>query len=280
MKPNQSRSIFGDELPVIAGSGDCKEAPFVIDVATADDAYRVMVEVHRRIGMAQGKYWRTLGCDQVPQTERPVFRYVTESREFSNTKIFIDGINRYFTLSDEAALSSGTSHFRNFIQPAAGLLFPDEIGWLHRCGDLVDYESESPGLGWSHAYDCVGGHATLYTYDKGKCRINPEVNSPDLLAQFEESMLAIAETNPGLKAWGESQYIRSVLTGGFLLQDRFSVICLGARENRFLKLRITFAQNSNFYDLCMDCITSFCSFVEKGPDHRSWSPSEGRGSGA
>jgi hypothetical protein len=133
-----------------------------------------------------------------------------------------------------------------------GFDFPLKIGALTR-GDVTNFEKDNPGLGYGIRYTAPGQRVDIFIYNLGKRRIEDDVFSLD---QNEELSRAIADVHRAK----ERNLYRNVIEGAefespavknpffrcraFVI-DRGegrvedSVLCLGARNDKFFKVRIS-----------------------------------------
>ncbi len=133
-----------------------------------------------------------------------------------------------------------------------GFDFPLRIGALTR-GDVTNFEKDNPGLGYGIRYTAPGQRVDIFVYSLGKRRIEEDVFSLD---QNEELGRAISDVfrakDRGLYrsvtegAEFESPAVKNpffrcrafvIDRGEGRIED--SVLCLGARNDKFFKVRIS-----------------------------------------
>lgn len=133
-----------------------------------------------------------------------------------------------------------------------GFDFPLRIGELIR-GDVTDFEKTNPGLGYGIRYAARGMRVDIFVYDLGKRLISEDVFSADLKNEFANAVRDVHRAQ-------EKGFYRTVKDGRefespavknpFFLCKEFridrgqgpvedSALCLGARNNKFFKVRIS-----------------------------------------
>jgi hypothetical protein len=132
-----------------------------------------------------------------------------------------------------------------------GFDFPLRIGPLTR-GDVTNFEKDNPGLGYGIRYAAPGQRVDIFVYSLGKRRIDDNVFSLD---QSEELGRAIGDVHRAKErglyrnvtegAEFESPAVKSpfFLCRSFVIdrgEGRIedSVLCLGARNDKFFKVRL------------------------------------------
>jgi hypothetical protein len=253
---------FGIDLPIICGTGNSREEPFVVNAKTVDEAFDVMVTLIRLIGIGGGRYWRSLSCTRIEHMFSELFQYKIEVEEFSHGEVVSINRNHYFEFPEMAAGTAGLLPTIRAISTASGLWIPEEIGWLHAYGQPINNEKVSPGLGQTFAYGTVDTKATLYTYDRKLDVIDPDVFSLTMQNEFHDATNNIVQVYPTAQAWGNSFDLRDILISGFIIGDDYTLLCLGSARNKFLKLRITFPKNSEYFELYHYCIQEFENLVK------------------
>jgi hypothetical protein len=135
--------------------------------------------------------------------------------------------------------------------------FPEEIAGAQRIS-IRDYETATPGLGYSAGYRQPNLTGTVYIYDAGKRSIPDDPQAPLVKAELEQSQREIF----GLQQRGA--YSKVERKGSFTIEDargrpRFicaafayiandgrpvdSFACLGVANSKFLKFRISIGQH-------------------------------------
>ncbi len=159
------------------------------------------------------------------------------------------GIKRFLFIA--ALILSLPAHAQETVS-YFGFDFPLRIGPLTR-GDVSNLEKSYPGYGYGIRYSAPGHRIDIFVYDLGKRRIEDDVLSPEQKAEFAN---AVAETyrakERGLyRNVTEGQNFESpAVKNPFFLCRAFvldrgdgrtedSVLCLGARNNKFFKVRMS-----------------------------------------
>lgn len=133
-----------------------------------------------------------------------------------------------------------------------GFDFPLRIGPLTR-GDVTNLEKDHPGYGYGIRYTAPGHRLDIFVYDLGRRWIDDDVFSPEQKAEFASSAAEIHRAkdrglyrnvtegpefeSPAVK----NPFFRCrafvIDRGDGRVED--SVLCLGARNNKFFKVRIS-----------------------------------------
>jgi hypothetical protein len=158
-----------------------------------------------------------------------------------------------------------------------GLTFPMEIGGGRR-GDVHDYETTHPGLGYSVGYRHRGAQSTVYIYDGGLPPIPDDLHAPALTQQLEQSRLAIHRHQPagtvedkGHFTITDSQRRSRLICDGVVMKNGLrgdnpgappidSFVCLGVVNGKFFKVRTSMPQRP-------DSEAEVRSFVRAWVDH-------------
>jgi tetratricopeptide (TPR) repeat protein len=140
-----------------------------------------------------------------------------------------------------------------------GLTFPAEIGGGRR-GDVHDYETTHPGLGYSVGYRHRGAQSTVYIYDGGLPWIPDDLHGSVVTQQLEQSRLAIRRGRPdgavedkGQFAITDSQRRPSLICDRVVMKNGIrgddpgvppidSFVCLGVVNGKFFKVRTSMPQ--------------------------------------
>jgi hypothetical protein len=120
-------------------------------------------------------------------------------------------------------------------------------------GNVIDYETEHPGLGISVAYRGEQGESTIYIYDKGLSEITDGPMSQLIQQEFEQALQDVLNAPNGR---GEliSQHVIGApgrgpefLCAEFILKDairsRRTLLYLTGASGHFVKIRITLRMN-------------------------------------
>lgn len=156
-------------------------------------------------------------------------------------------------LAAAALLSFALPAYAQEVVTHYGFSFPPKIGVLTR-GDVTDFEKSNPGVGYGIRYVAEGIRVDIFVYDHGKRTISEDIFSSDQKEIFDASIQAIHlgkqrglyrdvkegqefET-PALKNPLFRCKVIVIDRGGGNVED--SVLCLGARNDKFFKTRISF----------------------------------------
>lgn len=134
-----------------------------------------------------------------------------------------------------------------------GFDFPLKIGALIR-GDVTNFEKDNPGVGYGIRYAAAGTRVDIFVYDLGKRSISSDIFHADQKQEFESSVQAVHRAKErGLyrdvkegrefeSPAAKNPFFRCkafvIDRGEGRLED--SAICLGAQNDKFFKVRISF----------------------------------------
>jgi hypothetical protein len=132
-----------------------------------------------------------------------------------------------------------------------GFDFPLKIGALTR-GDVTNFEKDSPGLGYGIRYTAPGQRVDIFVYSLGQRRIDDDVFSPEQKTELANAVADVHRAkdrglyrNVTEGAEFESPAVKNpffrcrafiIDRGEGRIED--SVLCLGARNDKFFKIRI------------------------------------------
>ena len=130
--------------------------------------------------------------------------------------------------------------------------FPLQVRGFTREGDIVDYESQTPGMGYSVHYSSVIGEATVYVYNDRQTDIPEDIMDPSIAEYFNaqfKSIEASLHNNDCSIADVDEPYVlncvvASVISAAFVVDagdDRRqqSYFYLSTLNNYYVKVRIT-----------------------------------------
>ncbi|HMN50951.1 MAG TPA: hypothetical protein PKB01_02690 [Xanthobacteraceae bacterium] len=138
-----------------------------------------------------------------------------------------------------------------------GFRFEDSLGTLKRI-NVTDFEKTRPGFGYGVRYAAAGHRADIFVYDRGRKEISADIRSEEQRQEFtiagREIQLA---RQSGIYSEGKEgeRFEYPAAKAPFFSCQRFtitrkdggqedSVLCLGARNNKFVKIRIAFSPPS------------------------------------
>jgi len=298
---------IGKELSISGGWGQDKESACIIE---KDDSFsiahaewddtsiqKIFVEKRTHIELivmappekkCSGIEWRIVGQEILHENSR-VFEHLTFSvtalldRDWEELKAEWEGPNGYgsdaFDLEGHLSKRADrTIHLQREFwfditawvdHSIYGLPLPLEIASFRR-GHTICYEMQSPGLGYSVAYnDSLNDRiATIYFYDFGMADIPGRLTHPDVIEQFERSLSDVMGSDEALARRSELRHRFSMgdpTSGkGFLgailsltegERESMSSVFLTVLDGRFVKLRLTMPANDDAFDQTL-------SFVE------------------
>lgn len=88
-----------------------------------------------------------------------------------------------------------TSWAEPYLHAATGIVFPDRVAGLERHHMVTDYETSTPGLGVSVAYNGPDIVVTVYLYTMGLSEVPADVNDPVFRGTFRSAADEIAKLN-------------------------------------------------------------------------------------
>ena len=134
-----------------------------------------------------------------------------------------------------------------------GFSFPLKIGVLTR-GDVTEFEKKNPGLGYGIRYSAEGIRADIFVYDLGRRSISWDIFHEDQKQEFENAFRDMQRAKerglykdvkegkefetPAVKNPFFRCKVVVIDRGEGRVED--SVLCLGARNDKFFKTRISF----------------------------------------
>jgi hypothetical protein len=182
---------WGTDLPIRGGSGSSREDPIIIiTTPDADTVAATHLLTLRGIGRGRRIFWRTVAHTLLGDPWPGIEQFQIETVQLTDTQQMTSQIitqteDYYF---DVSAMIAAQQRWLSPPVPVhhdvSGLAFPFEIGWLH-FDSALDYESRSPGLGYSLLYGAPGIKATLYVYDLGLAAIPDDVADSVVRDEFE-----------------------------------------------------------------------------------------------
>jgi hypothetical protein len=261
----------GVDLPIHGGSGE-KSAPIVVMATDLQQAVDTQMEVLRCLGEARRVAWRLIG-QEVVSSALKIVRADIETVGLQDHEV----VNRkeacYFVVE---ALSADDTTFSlpapsGFLDARSGLSLPCQLGWLHLSGG-TDNESDSPGLGWSVAYESFAIQGTVYVYDRGERQETDDVESERVVAEFRSAVADAFSMNPAAELKHQAIFKDSAGRGRCLLAildlpgDSMSAVLLTTSNGCFVKARITFdATEREFGRMAHESMEAFVEAVRPHP---------------
>jgi len=230
------------------------------------------MEVLRCLGEARGVAWRVIGQELVSAALK-IVRADIETVALHEHEV----VNRkeacYFVVE---ALSTADTTLSlpvpsGFLDPRSGLRLPTQLGWLHLSG-ANDNEPDSPGLGWSVAYDSLAVRGTVYVYDRGERQDTDDVESVRVVAEFRSAVADVFSVNPGAELKHQAVFKDSSGRGRCLLAildlpgDSMSAVLLTTSNGCLVKARVTFdATEREFGRMAHESMDAFVDAVRPHP---------------
>jgi hypothetical protein len=250
---------FGLELPVGGGQGS-PESPYEITVTQPTAVGLAINRLLLVLGLANEWAWRLLSTQPVPG--RPdVLRVHIQRVLWLEEEVVTETAAYDFQFAGDAA----TIRLRETpgcADPASGLAFPFEVGWLHYLGTSAAMPTDDLGIGHAAAFGAPGTEVTVYIYP------GPQTLDFDAITdEFERCQEAFLLTQPtmggALNQWGErsSGEVR-YLYGAYRLVDLgTSVLILTTRNGHFVKIRVTFSDDETVVKQGTDSLEDFVTLI-------------------
>ncbi len=138
-----------------------------------------------------------------------------------------------------------------------GFSFPQKIGELTR-GKVTDLEKTHPGIGYGIQYAGAGARIDIFVYDLGRKTISWDVFAREQKEEFAASIKSVhLAQQRGIyrKVEERDEFETPAVKNPFFRCKAFvierndsrvedSVLCLGGRNEKFFKVRITFSERS------------------------------------
>ena len=259
------------DLPIRGGSGN-KAAPIVVTSPDLQAAVDVQMQVLRRLGAGRRVAWR-LTEQEVLAPEQKTVRAAIETVAFTDQEVVTQQEELYFVLEALPANATTTSlpAPSGFVDPRSGVRIPYQLGWLHLSG-ATDNEPDSPGLGWTVAYDALALRGTVYVYDQRARLTSDDVESERVIEEFRTAVRDALGVNPGVEIKHQAMFRDPSGRGRCLLAildvpgDSMSAVLLSARNGCFVKARVTFdATERHFGRIAHESMEAFVDAVRPGP---------------
>lgn len=132
--------------------------------------------------------------------------------------------------------------------------FPTELGGFAR-GDIVNFESRTPGLGLGVQYDTPDVAGTLYSYSLGIPSVPDDPQAPALRQQVEQALGDVRATYAkteiveppalGTGLCGRFWRVKLALTKDLSKPDEklTSYLYVGSKWAKFFKIRVTYSSH-------------------------------------
>ena len=262
---------FGVDLPIHDGSGE-ESAPIVVTAADLQEAVDTQTEVLRCLGAAHRFAWRLIGQEVISGALK-IVRADIETVAPHEHEVVSRTEARYFVL--EALSADGTTLSlpvpSGFADPRSGVRLPAQLGWLHLSG-ATDNEPDSPGLGWSVAYDSLAVQGTVYVYDRGARLDTDDIESARVVDEFRSAVAdalgvnSAAELKHQVMFKDSSGRARCYLAILDMPGDSMSAVLLTTSNGCFVKARVTFdATEREFGRMAHESMEAFVDAVRPHP---------------
>jgi hypothetical protein len=256
---NLLKKDFGLDLNIAGGTGQSADDPIVVKSSSESEASKTEFLVLRGLGKGRGIHWRSLGTAIVSSSPGSIIQRKIETKDARPEQVISQVENYYFRRSE--APPSSSPPYADFIahnDQTISVEFPYELSWLH-FGELVDYESRQPGMGYSLAYNAPGIKATVYVYPI----------ADDSLSYMSELTRARSDI--------ERMYGENAIQHEWKIQDRkdhvlyyfipsnepssISFILISIRQGHFIKVRCTFVDDPLLREVSNDFSESLVTLI-------------------
>jgi hypothetical protein len=255
----QIKRDFGLDLPIGSGSASSRDNPLVILASDPHDVALTEMPLLRCFGDVFEKLWRVRARVAMEGRWRNVEQVKVETKQLTSTEVVTEETNYYFDVSALIAGKDAGPHdprqafTPGYVDPATGILFPYEIGWMH-LDKAVDNEPAHPGLGLTISYSALNIQASVYVYSKN---IEPFPEMFDLnfvTPEFDAGASDLLGFNSDVRSADDrtltvSRGGTSYLRQAFEIGARQSVLALTAARRSYVKLRGTWLAEPLFDEI-------------------------------
>lgn len=196
-----------------------------------------------------------------------------ETKRLTSTEVVTEETNHYFDVSALRSKDAGAHDQRQavmpgYVDPATGILFPYEIGWMH-LDKVVENESAHPGLGLTISYTALNITASVYVYSRN-IKPFPEMFDLEFLSAEFDAASDLPGFNPGVRLADDrtlavSSGGTSYLWQAFEIGAHQSVLALTTARRNYVKLRMTWLAEPLFDEVANE-------FIDAVFDLASWAP--------
>jgi hypothetical protein len=266
---------FGLDLNIAGGSGQSREDPIIVLSETEVEAAQTELLVLRGIGRGRnlasqnsggGFFWRSIAINLISESSPQIIQRKIETKDIDNDEIVTQKESYYFSRKN---LDVEVEHIQNSVvvheDQSASIRFPYELGWLH-FDYKIDNEPQSPGLGYTLAYNAPEIKATVYVYPiRDDAKSQPSFIHAELELARKEIILVHGEDAIG-HDWGVRTE-KDNIQYAFILKkepERASVLMISERKRHFVKLRCTFFDEPHMRDISNNFLESLLELICSG----------------
>lgn len=232
------RNDFGVDLSIEGGFGQSAKDPICLATSQAQDASLTQLKIARFIYGAMGAYWRVIAREYVTSEPVKLEKLTFEIKFTEGLNVVTEQRNLYFDLSAVALKDSDQlPPISISVPPPVDVSLPWQIGYFH-FDNLIDNETDRPGLGFSAAYSAPHTKMTVYLYDKG---ISNLINANPVAAAKTEYQQALHDYKTMFpQAQLVHEYEESQLhVSLFECEAAFAAVLVATSRGLFFKLRLT-----------------------------------------
>jgi hypothetical protein len=254
---------FSLDLKIAGGFGGSAAEAIIVTSSDPFEAAATQMLVLRGIGKGRGVLWRTLTRVALESGGKWLEQIKIETKDARSTEIVTQRENYYFDVVAADPRHEGLPPASGFVDPKIGLSLPYEIGWLH-LDNVIDNEPMAKGFGQTLAYGAPGIKATVYVYDKGRTDIPANIRETVPTAEFAAAVSELRTVHPDSTPLGNASQNDTMIRQAFLIDGEPSVLALGVSRGKFIKIRITSANDPILRELVEDLLTFFRELVTGG----------------
>ncbi len=232
------RNDFGEDLSIEGGFGQSAKDPICLITSQARDASLTQLKIARFIYGAMGAYWRVIAREYVANEPGRLEKLTFEIKFTEGLEVVTEQRNLYFDLSAiELHEADQLPPISISLPTPFDVSLPWQIGYFH-FDNLIDNETDHPGLGFSAAYSAPHTKTTVYVYDKG---ISSLINGNPVATAETEYLQALLDYKTMFpQARLVHEHLESQLhVSLFECEHAFAAVLVATSRGLFFKLRLT-----------------------------------------
>jgi hypothetical protein len=271
----QIKRDFGLDLPIGSGSASSRDDPLVILASDPHDVALTEMLLLRCFGEVFEKLWRVRARVAMDGRWRHVEQVKVATKQLTSTEVVTEETNHYFDVSALIAGQDAGPHdprqafTPGYVDPATGILFPYEIGWMH-LDKAVENEPAHPGLGLTISYSALSIQASVYIYSRN-IKPFPEMFDFDFVApEFDAAASDLLGFNSDMRSADDRTLAVSKGGTSYLRQDfeigaHRSVLALTTARRSYVKQRLTWLAEPLFDEIGNEFIDAVFDLASGAP---------------